>query len=157
MGIKDIFLQKGWAGRTISRPETVARINPLVQQHLELMHAYNYVAAHYGDGDLTTDLIEIRKTIRADIGKLAETVFSAGGTPPNGTDLEPGDFNLGDDPYGMLTDLQDQEQVFQEALTAEASVEHQMRTRAILGVVQASSKARLDVLKKQARTSALRH
>ena len=38
--IKSTILKKGWAGKTISREETVQKLNPLIEAHVALNHAY---------------------------------------------------------------------------------------------------------------------
>ena len=39
--IKELLLQKGWAGKTISRSETVERMNPLIREFITLNHHYD--------------------------------------------------------------------------------------------------------------------
>ncbi len=145
--VKKVLLKKGWAGRTISRQETIARLNPLIEQHMALNHAYNYVIAACSEQDLTAHLAGFQKIARVDVGKLMETVFSCGGVAYNGVDMEPDDFKLDEDHNEMLFQLQDQEQAFRDALAGEESLEHQMRTRALLTLLQTNSQERLDYLK----------
>ncbi|WP_457653911.1 hypothetical protein [Rhodocaloribacter sp.] len=147
MGLKEVFLKKGWAGRTISREETVERLNPLIRQLTELMYDYRYVVEHLSERAVAAALDAALKTLRADIGKLSETVLSNGGVAYNGTDLDPAAFDLGSDDDEMLFNLLDAEQAFQERIAAEKEVEHQMRTRAILGVVAQNSRDRLVLLR----------
>ena len=150
MGLKEVkklLLQKGWAGRTISRQETIDRLNPLIEQHMALNHAYNYVIAACSEQDITLHLAGFQKIARVDVGKLMETVFSCGGVAYNGVDMEPEDFKLDEHQNEMLFQLRDQEQAFQDALAGEESPEHQMRTRALLTLLQTNSQERLDYLK----------
>ena len=144
--IKDILLQKGWAGKTISRAETVERINPIIRQLTVLNHHYDAYIRALSPGTLRDGLESSQKTSRMDVGKLAETVFSCGGTAYNGTDLEPASFSVSDRASASKA-LLDKEMAFLELLDAESDVEHQMRTRAILSVVRGNSEARLDLLK----------
>lgn len=145
--IKEVLLGRGWAGKTISRAETVERLNPIIRQFLKLNHNYQYVIRSHTDTAVTESLERVQKTARADVGKLSETVFSAGGTPENGTDLEQSDFTLGDDELEMLYQLEDLETEFREALTHERNeIEHQMRTRGILEALQSNSAERLELL-----------
>ncbi|NBB73284.1 MAG: hypothetical protein GVY35_06320, partial [Bacteroidetes bacterium] len=88
-----------------------------------------------------------QKTARPDVGKLAETVLSAGGTAYNGVELRDVTFDLGEDDTDRLFTLRDREQALHEAVTDELKENHQMRTRAILEVVQGNSAERLDYLK----------
>jgi hypothetical protein len=151
MGLKDVLLKQGWAGTTISRAETIDRINPLLAQQTRLYHAYQYVLAHLTDPSVAAALDDTQKTMRADLGKLAETVFSSGGVAYNGTDLEPGSGALSGEDAALLSALLEQEHAFQEALAAEDRIEHQMRSRAILGVQRANSQQRLRLLNDLAR------
>jgi len=145
--LKELLLGRGWAGKTISREETVERINPLIEQHIKLNHYYRAASRSHSNAEVSRRLEDLLKTARTDVGKLSETVFSAGGSAYNGTDLEPEDFDLGDEDAEMLSALRDLEKDFHEAVTHERNeVEHQMRTRAILEVVQGNSDERLDTL-----------
>jgi len=157
--LKELLLGRGWAGRTISREQTVERINPLIEQQIRLNHAYRAVVRSHSRPTVTEALEDVLKTARTDVAKLSEVVFSAGGSAYNGTDLEPEDFDLGDDDRTMLDTLRDREVDFQEAVAYERNeVEHQMRTRAILEVVKGNSDERLDridtLLRNQSRSPA---
>lgn len=150
--MKELLLKKGWAGRTISREETVDRLNPLIRQHTALNHAYGAALEATSEADVRDWIGQSQRTARADVGKLAETVFSNGGTAYSGVDLEPSDFDLGEGDDRQLFQLRDLEQAFQDALTRELKeTEHHMRTRAVLGVVQTNSQARLNQLEQLTR------
>jgi type I site-specific restriction endonuclease len=145
--IKEILLGRGWAGKTISRADTVEHLNPLLLQFLKLNHNYEYVIRSHSDRAVVDALKRVQKTARADVGKLNETILSCGGSPENGTDLEPENFNLGNDELEMLYQLQDLETEFNEALTRQRNeVEHQMRTRGILEALKSNSTERLELL-----------
>lgn len=146
--IKEILLGRGWAGKTITRAETVERLNPLIEQHVKLNHNYEYAIRHHGDASVVDTLKSLQKTARGDVGKLSETVLSAGGAAYNGTDLDAEDFDLGDDDTEMLAQLDDLETEFRNAVRTERrEIEHQMRTRAILEVVLANSEERIQVVR----------
>jgi hypothetical protein len=145
--IKEALLNRGWAGKTITRAETVERLNPLLLQFLKLNHNYQYVIRSHSDAAVTDALRRVQKTARTDVGKLSETILSCGGTPENGTDLEPEDFNLGDDELDMLYQLEDLETEFNETLARERNeIEHQIRTRGILEALRSNSSERLELL-----------
>ena len=150
MGLKEVksaLLKKGWAGRTLSREETVERLNPLIEQHMALNHAYSYVVNACSEQDIVAALAGMQKTARVDVGKLMETVFSCGGVAYNGVDMEPEDYALDPDDNEMLFALRDQEQTFRDAVAEELTLEHQMRTRAVLTRLQTNSQQRFDFLK----------
>jgi hypothetical protein len=151
--IKELLLQKGWAGKTISRSDTVELLNPIIKQHLVLNNDYGFVIARHPDSRVGESLASTQKVARANVGKLAETVYSCGGVAYTGVDLEPTAVNLGDKPSAMLDALVDGETRLVEAIEAQEEIEHQMRTRAILGVVAASARERLAVLDNLLRNS----
>lgn len=144
--IKEALLNRGWAGQTLSRSETVEHLNPLIQQHIELNHHYE-AAIRTCDDERVVDVLErLQKTARADVGKLSETVLSCGGTPYNGTDLEPDDFTVTGSLLDLFEDLHAMETEFSEALGDELDLEHQMRTRGVLEAVKSNSTDRLNAL-----------
>ena len=145
--IKELLLQKGWAGKTISRPETVERMNPLIRKLIALNHHYDAFIKTLPASDFRQALETAQKTARMDVGKMAETVFSCGGSAYNGTDLEPDSFSADSDRARAIKSLSERESAFVELLNAESDVEHQMRTRAILSVVTGNSEERLKLLK----------
>lgn len=139
--IKSTILRKGWAGKTISRGETVQKLNPLIEAHVALNHAYTSLLPLLTSDDVKQELAAILKTARLDVGKLMEVVFSCGGTAFNGTSIEPGAFALSRD--HALTELRKREEVFRELLSAERPIEHQIRTEAVLTRLLTNSDLRL--------------
>lgn len=144
MGIKELFLQKGWAGRTIDRDETVDRFNPIIRVMNELMQFYLAAAEASVDHARRAAITASLRTLQMDIGKMCETVFSCGGVAYNGIDLNPEDFRLGTALSGRILA---QEAKLETALEDETNIEHQMRSRAILGVVTENQKERLHSLR----------
>jgi len=150
--LKDLLLGKGWAGTTITRSETIERVNPLIRQFMVMNRHYRTVIDGLSNAAVADTLEDLQKTARADVGKLSETVLSCGGAAFNGTDLGPEDVDLPDNEADRLFRLQDLEEAFQEAVQEELDdVEHQMRTRAILNVVQTNSEQRLSTLRRLTR------
>ena len=91
-------------------------------------------------------LEQLQKTARVDVGKLSETVLSCGGTPYNGTDLDPDDFALRGGVGDLVEELHALETDFNEVLAGELDLEHQMRTRGVLEAVRSNSRDRLNAL-----------
>ncbi len=149
--LKELFLQKGWAGKTISRAETIDRLNPIIERFIRLNYTYDAAERDFQETELAAGIKSLQKTARADVGKLAETVFSCGGTAYNGTDLEPRDFSAGSSDIETVDNLIRLERDFQDLLADEDEIEHQMRTRAILSVVKANSDRRMDFLREVGR------
>lgn len=150
--LKDLLLGKGWAGTTITRAETVERVNPLIRRFIRMNRHYRAVIDHHDRPAVAETLEDLQKTARADVGKLSETVLSCGGTAYNGTDLGPDDIDLPEADADRLFRLQDLESAFRDAVQDELNdAEHQMRTRAILKVVQTNSEERLRTLRQLTR------
>lgn len=150
MGLKKLFLNKGWAGTTLSRHETAERLNPLIRRHHELNHLYEQAIRRIGDREAATTLNQLQKTARADVGKLSETVLSAGRPSFNGVELDSEDFASHFDRDGtdeaILERLLQHEEEFARLISDELDLEHQIRTRAILAIVRGNSRSRLDHL-----------
>jgi bacterioferritin (cytochrome b1) len=142
------LLNKGGAGSYISRAETAERLLPLVEQHNRLLQAYHYALERLQDGAAREHLEALMPGARTHAAKLNETVYSAGGTPPLGTHLGPGETGRGDTDAEMLHHVLDLERDHHGALAEEIdAVHHQERTRAILGHVARGSEARLEALR----------
>ena len=145
MSIKSLVLNKGWAGNTITREQTAKHLNALIRPLIELMYYYDAALASGGSG---SDLDEVHATmpvLRADIGKLSETIHSCGAVAYSGTDLDPGSFLVGDNSWSAV---RAREEKFIEALDEEKRTEHQMRTRAILGALASNANERLHILRR---------
>lgn len=147
MGLKDAFLNKGWAGRTLSRQETADRINPLLRRHHELNHRYEQAIRTVGDREAAQTISTFQKTARADVGKLSETVLSAGHPAYTGVDLEAETFKMEGDEAAIIRQLLESESEFEQLLSDELGLEHQIRTRAVLSVVLENSRSRLEFLR----------
>lgn len=149
MGVKDLLLNKGWAGRTISRAETIDRINPVLRELTVLMHTYE-AAATALPADAASALAASQRVIRGDLGHLAETVYSAGGVAYTGVDLEPSSFSIEGSRSDIARKLTEAEEHFRASLEGEKKIEHQIRTRAVLENVARSSSDRLRVVRELA-------
>jgi hypothetical protein len=144
--IKEALLNRGWAGQTLSRSETVEHLNPLIEQQIRLNHHYGAAIRHCDDERVVDVLERLQKTARTDVGKLSETVLSCGGTAYNGTELSPDDLSLKGSLSDLFEELRDLETDFNEALAEELDLEHQMRTRGVLEAVKSNSQDRLNAL-----------
>lgn len=142
------ILNKGGAGRYATREETAERLIPLVRSHHELLLAYDNALANLDDGNALALLDALMPRARTESGKLSETVFSMGATPPNGTDLEPAGSGSRDTDAELLYHVLNLERDYCETLSGEIdAIHHQERTRAILKVVRDGSEARLEVVR----------
>ncbi len=149
MSILDTLLNKGGAGVSLSREETVHSLNPLLERHIRLNHAYRHAAAALAGTALAQPLHDALRVARMDVGKLSETILSAGGTPYTGTTLDPDDKDF---PQGQqaLERLADDERALLDAAEKEIGRDHHIRTLAILGNVQTHSRERLSLVERAA-------
>ncbi len=143
------ILNKGGAGYSISRAETIERLTPHVASGLELLRSYSAAVPALRDQEASERIEALLPYFRTELGKLYETIFSAGGTVPTGTEI---DFDApASTEANPVRVLLDRERQFQRGLSEEIdSVHHQERTRAILKSVAAGSKGRLDLLRELA-------
>ena len=145
------ILKLGGAGISLSRKETAERLNPIIRKHYALNHTYENAIASLQDRATADKLNEYQRNARMDIGKLADSIHSAGGVAYNGTDLEAADFSLSGGPDEIVRRLLDLEQDLQQTVVDEMKLKHQIRTLAILGNVKANSQNRLDFLNELAK------
>ncbi len=142
MGLKDLLLKQGWAGKTIGRSETTELLNPIIRTMNHIMQCLNSLSAGSASADQRLRIEAALRTHRMDIGKLCETVFSCGGVAYSGTDLDPRDFESATEAQYL-----ELETVLAEQLASQHKIEHQMRTRAILGVLEENQRSRKNTLR----------
>jgi len=141
------ILNKGGAGRYISREESAERLMPIAQRHLDLLRTYGAVLALLPDGPGTMRIQAMMPYLRTEIAKMSETILSLNGTPPNGIGETAAPVPDGSDRVRIQA-LLDAEKGFGDALREEIdSVHHQERTRAILGHNAEASASRVDLLR----------
>ena len=148
------ILNKGGAGRYISRAASVERLQPVAQRHLDLMYEYEGILGGMPDGLPKEKLEAMMPYLRTEVAKMSETILSLGGTPPSGVRRRPGEAGGVADPEAGRptadrTDaLIEAERDFGGALRDEAeAVHHQERTRAILNHNAEASDARINLLR----------
>ncbi len=141
------LLNKGGAGRYISREETAERLAPIAERHLDLLDAYTAAMADFPDGPGRIRLDAMMPYLRTEVSKVSETMLSLGAAPPTGAGRGPIAPVTGD-ARARVAALLDAEKDFSDALTAEVDVvHHQERTRAILTHNAEASAARIDLLR----------
>ena len=146
MGLKDLILNKGWAGKTLDRTETAERINALMHPLVELMYHYEAALGEDEPESVSEGLRSALSMLRADIGKLGEIVYSCGGVAYTGVDFDPAAV----DTSGEWPAVLERERAFLSLLLQERDVEHQMRARAVVGAVATGCKARIELLQRLA-------
>lgn len=142
----NFILNKGGAGASISRSDTILRLEPIMRALSEINLYYDTVARTASHEDISGELDRMQRISLMDAGKLSESVLSAGGVPYNATDLEPENYKLEGADDEMLEVLRERERTFLDEVDAEMKVRHHIRTRAILMNVQTHSQERLNYL-----------
>lgn len=142
------ILNRGGAGKSMSRPETVERFNPLVEQMIGLIMAYDDALGRLPDREAAAQINAFMNDARAQLGKLKETVLANGGVPPSGIDREPGQSDLGRTGDDALHALDKLERDFRDTLVRELDdrLHHTERARSICENLLEGSSARLDAL-----------
>jgi len=140
------ILNRGGAGISISRPETVDRLRPLIRQFNELHLLYVSALPRLPAGEGRERVEGLLRIARMDIDKIEETIHSSGGVSYTLTDI--GEMKLagsGQDD-GVLEQLLAAERAFLAAIQGESKTKHHIRTQAILMNVESNSRARLGML-----------
>ena len=145
-------LNKGGAGRYISREESAERLVPIAARHLDLLYAYTDALGQIGVGNARARVEAMMPYLRTEVNKVYETILSLGGSAPTGTERSSeGTHTAGRSDAAHVDALLAAERDFGAALSAEAeAVHHQERTRAILNHNAEASSKRLDVLREVA-------
>lgn len=141
------LLNKGGAGRSLSRADTVEALNPLVDHHGRLLAAYDVAIRMLADREAARRVEATMSRSRTELAKLRETVLSNGGVPPTGIGLRDEPIDLGSDDGAVLRNLRQREDDYRAALReALAYPHHQIRTIAILENNVKGSDERLAIL-----------
>ena len=141
------ILNKGGAGRYISREESVDRLRPVAERHLDLLQTYDAALARMPGGPAREQVEAMMPYLRTETAKVSETILSLGGAPPTGAGRQPLAATAGTD-RDRVQGLLDAEKDFGSMLREETdAVHHQERTRAILGHNAEASTSRIDLLR----------
>ena len=144
-------LNKGGWGLSLTRADSVETLQPILRAHYKMLNAYEFARQQAGNG--FPDRVEgSLRTLRTDIGKIAETILSFGGTPYNGTDIEPG--ATGDtsaSPAQRIERLEETERDLYGLLENGMNVPQQIRTLSTLKLLRNHSDERISVLREAAR------
>ncbi len=141
------FLNKGGAGISISRHESLRRVNPFIAEQIALVRRYDALLGRTARPERLTGLAPLLRTARTDFAKLSEVVLSLGGVPEHV--VSTGELPVDADPDERLEmrRLLDQERAFGDRLDGEFDgVEHQIHTSAVLNVVRENSRERTRFL-----------
>lgn len=144
-------LNKGGWGLTLSRADSVETLQPILRAHYQQLSAYEFARQQAGNG--FPDRVEgALRVLRTDIGKIAETILSFGGTPYNGTDIEPG--ATGDTsatPAQRIDRLEEAERDLHGQLEDAMNRPQQIRTLSTLKLLRNHCDERLTILRDASR------
>jgi hypothetical protein len=143
------LLNKGGAGKSISRVETAERLSALMRSYNEIMYSYD-AAIGFASESTAEGLEKLARVVRDDIGKVSELILSAGGIPPSGTEIEPENVSVGNSEEECLETLNRLERAFGDSLKAESAVRHHLRVVAGLDNTSARTSERLAGLQQLA-------
>ncbi len=142
------ILNKGGAGRYISREESVERLRPISDRHLDLLQAYDRALAALPDGAAKEQITAMMPYLRTETAKMSETILSLGGATSTGAHRQPLAPEPGRTDRQRVEGLLEAEHDFGKALREEVDVvHHQERTRAILTHNAEASDSRIDLLR----------
>jgi|GEM_PF-1232595 len=140
------ILNKGGAGRSASRQETMDALHPLVERHAALLVTYDVALRHLSDRRLAEELEGGMNRLRTELAKLRETLLSQGGTPPNTIGLEAR--VTADTDRGILEAVEAAERDYRQSLRDVLDYpHHQIRTQAIINNNITGSDERLGRLR----------
>ena len=128
------ILNKGGAGRYISREESVQRLIPIAERQLRLLRTYDATRASIADAGIRAQVDAMMANLRTEMAKISETILSLGGVTPTGAGMGALTPDTHDSDRERIQSLLDAERDFSAALREETdAVHHQERSRAILG------------------------
>jgi hypothetical protein len=141
------LLNRGGAGKSLTRAETAAEISSLISRNIALLRSYDELAGHLAsEGPEAASVQTLAKGHRVDIAKLSEIVLSNMGVPPR--EAEPvGGNDLG----SLVRNLADGERSLREELENQLTKKHHRRTVAVLETQLANAEERIGILQDLAR------
>ena len=142
------ILNKGGAGRYISREESVDRLRPISDRHLDLLQTYDRTLSSLPDGAIKEQIAAMMPYLRTETAKMSETILSLGGSTSTGAHRQPLAPIEGRSDRERVEGLLNAERDFGKALREEVDVvHHQERTRAIVTHNAEASDSRINLLR----------
>ena len=143
------ILNKGGAGKYISREESVERLRPIIADHLNLLRDYDHVAKRLQHAEARQRFNDVvLPNVRTELNKLYETILSHGGAAPTGAEMDWTASGLGGSDADMIKALIERDKAYGQSLRDEMeAVHHQERTRAIIGHNAEKADDRLAMLR----------
>lgn len=142
----NFLLNRGGAGKSITRQETGDAMGDLVLRLIGITRSYERLAVVIGDVEPGLKITAMQNRTRTDIGKLSEIVLSTGGVTPR--DADP--VSESDDPDQLIRALNQAERDFRDALEESLKLKHHYRTIAVLETLQKNTEDRIALVRELA-------
>ncbi len=147
----NFLLNKGGAGKSMSRARTAAEASKLMTCHIELLQTYDALADATGSESDTAELVSaLQKELRDDIPKLSEIILSSGRVPPR--EASP---LVGDDVESLLHAIDDGERSLRRDLEDQILLKHHLRSIAVFKNLLANTEHRIGEIRTMARQLSL--
>ena len=141
----NFLLNKGGAGKSITRAQTAAEMSTLMIRHIELLRTYDMLIKSLGEGGAADRLRELQKDNRADIARLSEIILSSGGVPPR-----EGLLLRGDGPTGLIKSVNSAERELRHDIEEQLEQKHHLRTVAVMEGLLANTERRIGFVQQMA-------
>jgi hypothetical protein len=137
----NFLLNRGGAGKSLSRAETADEISKIMRSHIALISAYGSFAGLLDKPSEIDQVHQLQKEHRDDLAKLSEIVLSAGGVPPREAS---GSF--GSDLDSLLRGVSEAERGLRDEIREQLKLKHHLRTVAVLEHDLANTERRVGLL-----------
>lgn len=143
----NFLLNRGGAGKSITRQETAEAMNDLVRRLISIMRTYERLSVAIADVDAGLQIDAMQNRTRTDIAKLSEIILSTGGV----TQREADPVSSGEDPDQLIRALNEAERSFRDALEESLKLKHHYRTIAVLETLHKNTDGRIALVRELAR------
>lgn len=141
----NFLLNKGGAGKSLTRSKTAVEASRLLTSHIQLLRTYGNLTAAMGAENASVDSVDsvkaLQKEHRDDIAKISEIILSSGGVPPREADSFEGD-----DIESLLRAVDDGERSLRRSLEEQLTQKHHLRTIAIMETLLVNTERRIGVI-----------
>jgi len=139
----NFILNRGGAGKSITRHETAAAMSDLVVPLIGIMRTYEHLATLIHDEEAGTRIEVTQNRTRNDIAKLSEIILSTGGVTPRGADP----VDSSENPDMTIRRLNEAEREFRQALENSLKLKHHYRTIAVLETLLKNTEERITLVR----------
>jgi len=141
----NFLLNKGGAGKSITRHETAGAMSALVRRLISITRTYEHLLVARNAGS-DQRLSAMQNRTRTDIGKLSEIILSTGGITPRYADP----VSTSDDPDQLIRALNEAERAFRDELEESLKLKHHYRTIAVLETLHKNTEDRIGLVRELA-------